>query len=774
MRLSLFNHSFLFIDEEGSQPIKSKYLNFIRLRSFQSIDFLSLLLMKTIRSTDRRSLSLNIMFGLAGLLSLTTGAQTSGAGDDVITLSTLQVTSAKVATDSAAGTRVNTAIVETPQSLSVITRAELDARGVQRITDAVAYTAGVQSEFQGVDSRTDTFKIRGYDAGGFTNNIYLDGLRAPGGGQWTRAQFDPFGLERVEVLKGPSAVLYGAVSPGGVVNSVSKRPAIGLPHTVGVQVGSHNTLQGTFDVGGANADNSLLYRVVGLARDGEAEVDHTDLRRLFAAPSLTWNISRRTRLTLLAHYQKDEGGSTYQFLPQTGTLKPGANGFWLSPSTFLGEPDWNLFERTQYGLGYQFEHIVNSVFTLRQNLRYAYIDTEYRGIAGTPADANLTTGAYNRRSVWGYGDSDNVTVDTHAQAKFSTGDISHTVLGGVDFIRSDWAHTRVVGTAAAINIYNPVYTGVNAAAIMATAPQSKLAVTEQQTGFYVQEQAVLGKLHGTLGVRHDLYDIEYADAAASATVARVNQTPEATTWRAGLLYTLDNGLAPFVSYATSFSAESYTLHDVNGVPLDSPTESEQFEVGVKYKPAGVNALFTVSGFQLVEQNRLFRVIPTPARYNQVSEATTQGVELEGRAELLQGLDLIAAFTYLDSEISKTTTGGPAKGNRLSAVPEHIASLWLAYSFRDSTLSGLTLGAGVRHNGGTFGDDTNTIKIPGYTLFDASLTYDLSRSFPALAGASLRLSGTNLADKRYVASSTAPGAAWYGSRRNVSLSVRYSW
>lgn len=730
--------------------------------------------MQTSRTSDLRSLRRFLTIGLMGLLPITATAQQADMAEGVVTLEPLQIVGQKIATDSAAGTRVTTALMDTPQSLSVITRSELDTRGVQRLTDAVAYTAGVQSDFQGVDSRTDSFKIRGYDAGGFSNNVYLDGLRAPSGGQWTRAQFDVFGLERVEVLKGPSAVLYGAVSPGGVVNSVSKRPGIGLPQTVFAQADSHGSLEGAFDVSGGSSDRTLLHRVVGLVRDGGSEVDHSDLRRLFVAPSLTWNISKRTRLTFLTQYQKDEGGSTYQFLPQTGTLKPGTNGFQLDPSTFLGEPDWNLFDRTQYGLGYQFEHILNSTLTLRQNLRYAYIDTEYRGIAGTPADANLTTGSYNRRSIWGYGDSDNLTIDSHLQAKFKTGKIAHTLLGGVDYIHSDWVHTRVVGTASPINIYNPVYTGVNVAAIKATAPQSALAVTEQQTGFYAQEQAVLGRLHATLGIRHDLYDIDYTDSATSATVGKVNQSPEATTWRAGLIHSMDNGLAPFASYATSFSADPYTLHDANGKPLTSPTKSEQFEIGVKYKPAGSNALFTLSGFKLVEQNRLFRVIPTPARYNQVSEATTQGIEFEGRAELVHDLDLIATYTFLDSEISKTTTGGPASGNRLAAVPEHIVSLWLTQYFKTGALGGLTIGAGVRYTGETFGNDTNTIQIPEFTLFDASLSYDLSRLLPSAAGASVRLSGTNLADKRYVASSTAPGAAWYGPSRSVTLSLRYVW
>ncbi len=692
---------------------------------------------------------------------------------DVVELPSLEVTGEKIATESASGTRALSPILETPQSLSVITRAELDLRGVQRLTEAVAYTAGVQTESFGIDSRTDTLTIRGYDAGGFTNNIYLDGLRGSAGGTWTRSQFDTFGLERVEVLKGPSAVLYGAVEPGGVVNSVSKRPGLGLADTVSVQFSTDTGLQGTFDLSGANGDTSLLYRVVGLARDGESQIDHVDLSRVFIAPSLTWNIGERTRITFLTSYQEDDGGSTYQFLPQTGTLKPGANGYYFDTSTFLGEPDWNLFERTQYGLGYQLEHLISEQVTLHQSLRYGYLDTDFRGIVGTPVDADFTTGSYNRRAAWGYGESDNLMVDTHAMAKFSTGEFSHTLLGGVDFLKSDWDHTRVIAAAPPINIYDPVYSGYDGSAIRAAAPQSAQEVTEQQTGLYLQNQAARGPLHATVGVRHDLYDIDYADAVSPAT--NVQQKPDATTWRAGLLYATENGIAPYVSYATSFSAAPFTQLGTDGLPLGNPIESEQFEAGIKYQPKDLKALFTVSGFRLVEEGRLLLVSRVPTlQYNQVSEATTQGLEFEGRAELFAGLSIVASYTYLDSEISTTAPGGAAVGNRLALVPESMASGWLSYDFKDGPARGLTVGGGVRYVGSTFGNDANTIEVPSYTLFDASIGYELGQSFPALQGTALRLSATNLADKRYVVNSTAPGAAWYGSGRNVVLSVRYAW
>ncbi|MFT4176919.1 MAG: TonB-dependent siderophore receptor [Luteolibacter sp.] len=703
-----------------------------------------------------------------------------------IALPELEVTGRKIATHSSVGTKVNTPILETPQSVSAVTRADMDSRGVQRLTDAVSYSAGVVPEFQGMDSRVDTLNIRGYDTGGFTNNIYLDGLRGPAGSQWNRTQFDTFGLERVEVMKGPSAVLYGQVSPGGLINAVSKLPTENPFNRVGFQVSSHDTYQGTFDVNGKTALDNVTFRIVGLARTGDAEVDHTELNRYFIAPSLTWNITDRTTVTFLSQFQKDEGGATYQFLPQTGTLHRGDGGY-IDTSTFLGEPEWNDYDRTQFTLGYQFAHEFNEVLTFRQNFRYTYLESEYRSMVGRGTDANAA-GNFARRAIRGTGETDAFAVDTLLEGKFTTGQVNHTLVGGLDFTQSDWEGLRLVNAnVPAINIYNPIYTsGISSTLKGSHAWQNggDQDVTERQIGLYLQEQAEWGKWRGTLGLRHDWYDIDNVTVSGTGadfngnggttTKTSIDGKTESTTWRAGLLYLFDNGVAPYASYTTSFDSAPYTSLDINDRPLSQPTEAEQFEVGVKYKPAD-NMLFTASVFELTEENRMVRVQPTPARYSQIGEARIRGAEVESRIELFHGFDLIAAYTYLDSEVTKSAVSdAAAKGNRLPAVPEHLASLWLNYSFSQGPLDGLTLGSGVRYVGNTFGDSANLYKVPSYTLFDASIGYDLGKALDSLRGASVRLSASNLGDKRYVASSTAPGAAWYGSGRNVSLSVNYEW
>ncbi len=716
--------------------------------------------------------------------SATAAPQKPAQNDEVRdseSLPELEVTAEKVAAYSTTGTRTQTPIISTPQSISAITRAELDARGVQRITDAVSYTSGVHSADQGMDSRWDGLRIRGYNAGSDTSNFYVDGLRGPSGGQWTKGQFDAFGLERVEIVKGPSGVAYGLVTPGGLVNAVSKRPTDDPYRSVGIQYGSYDTIQGTFDFSDDTGFEGLKFRVAGLARDGHAEVDHTELRRFFIAPSLTWQISDRTSLTFLSQYQKDEGGATFQFLPMIGTHNDGTRGY-ISNNTFLGEPEWNVYDREQFAIGYQFEHQFNDDLTFRQNLRYIHVENLYRALVGGAASADPI---FNRRAIVGDGSSGGLAVDTMLEWKFQTGPVQHTLVGGVDYVYSDWSHLRLVnGAVPAINIYDPVYTpGIGTTLKNSTAwAGPEVDVTESQLGLYLQEQAVWGPWHATLGLRHDWHRVDYkqtdltvSDHEGNGTAAAgpdFRVSPSSTTWRGGLLHLFDNGLAPYISYTTSYEAAPYANLDITNNPLREPVESEQFEIGLKYKP-WEKALFTASLFQLTEENGEVQIAAPPPRYAQIAESRTRGFEFEGRMEMAEGLDVIATYTYLDTEV---TEGNPTaqKGNQLPGVPRHMASLWLTYNFRQSFLDGLSVGGGVRHIGSSYGDALNNIGIAGYTLFDASVSYDLGKASTSLQGASVRLSATNLADKRYVASASGTTSSWYGPGRHVNLGLNYQW
>ncbi|MFL9581930.1 TonB-dependent siderophore receptor [Stenotrophomonas sp. AB1(2024)] len=238
-------------------------------------------------------------------------------------LEAVQVNAYRAANSTSGATKTSTSIAETPQSIAVIERAELDARGVQSLNDAMRYVAGVSLESSGIDNRVDDFRIRGFDAGSWANNVTLDGMRAPQGSQWNRSMFDSWNLERVEVLKGPSAVMYGQVAPGGMVNLVSKTPTPDPQQLLRLGVDANGQYSAAFDVGTGTDDNAHLVRLVGLYRDGDTQIKHTAQEHWFLAPSYTWQIAERTRLTLLGMYQKDDGGSTCRW-PARSTPRPTA------------------------------------------------------------------------------------------------------------------------------------------------------------------------------------------------------------------------------------------------------------------------------------------------------------------------------------------------------------------------------------------------------------------------------------------------------------------
>lgn len=687
-------------------------------------------------------------------------------------------------------TKTETPLIETPQSISVITREEMDVRAVHTVADALSYSAGVQAEAAGIDSRVDEVSVRGFGAGGFSsNNNFVDGLRLPSGGMWTRPAFDPFGLQQVDVLKGPSSVLYGQVAPGGIVNLVSKRPSATAKNEILVQSAGYADFdrwqhQVAGDFGGAIGDGgALLYRVVGLARDGETQIDQTKNSRYYFSPSLSWQVSDATEVTFLAQYQQDRGGSTYQFLPALGTLNASA-GRRIDPNDFLGEPDWNRFDRDQY-LGAVFvEHDFTDALKLRVNGRYTHIESLYRAtvLAGNTltacgAIAGCTPGqTISRRAVQGEGETDGWAIDAQLQAKFETGPLSHTVLIGADHFDTEWGHYRD-GVAAALvlpilNIFNPVPRGSATYGANVT-PQVYGEMVSDQTGLYVQDQISAGKWRFALGGR---YDTATDKSFNPLNGARTTTESDADTWSAGAVYLFDVGLAPYFSYAESFLPSPGTTWE--GSPFE-PTTGQQVEAGIRYQAPGSNAYFTVGAYEITQQNV---TTPDPDLAHicnggrcsvQTGEGLIRGVEIEGRATLPFGLAAIGTFTRTDAKITRTNTLGQV-GNRLPQTPDKMASLFLDYRFDTGAMSGLGLGGGVRYIGDSVGDTANTLLIPDYTLFDLFVRYELGALNQRLDGAVLSLNARNLADETYVATCNTVASCYYGSGRAVTARIQYRW
>jgi iron complex outermembrane receptor protein len=665
-----------------------------------------------------------------------------------------------VASKSAAGTKTNTPVIETPQSISVVTSQQIRDQGAQSVGEALRYTAGVTTEPNGDTSRYDETRIRGFEP-----IQYLDGLRLPTYQFFAAPRIEPYGLERIDVVKGPASALYGQSSPGGLLDMISKRPTAEPFREVVFQAGTYNRLQAAFDVGGPlTADKTVLYRLTGLLRDGETVVDFSKDDRYFIAPALAFKPNNDTSFAILTQFQRDNGTFPQNFLPAQGTLLPNPNGV-IPPSRFTGEPGVDYFKRNTVLAGYQFEHRFDDVWTVRQNFRYSSTKVDFLSFYSFGfADASLRE--IDRGLSWQRINASAVTLDNQAQADFRTGAFRHKVLMGVDYQRTkgDYKHLFGYDGSNLLDLFTPNY-GQSLPELSTW--RNDAEQTQSQVGVYLQDQIKFNQWVLTLGGRHDSVSTDTTDHLKPL----VTQKDEnAFTGRVGLTYLFENGVAPYVSFATSFQP---TLGvDRLNMPFKATTARQQ-EVGVKYQPPGTDALFTLAAFDITQKNALS---PDPADINnfiQTGEIRVRGFEAEAKVALSRNVDIIGAYTYLDTRITESSEPSEI-GKRVPLTYEHQAALWGLYTFRGGALDGLGLGAGVRYRGGSYGTNANDLLAPAHMLVDATVKYDMEALNPAFKGLRLALNATNLFDKRHVVYCGGLPYCSYGAGRTLLATASYRW
>jgi len=690
-----------------------------------------------------------------------------------------------VATQSATGTKTDTPILETPQSVSVVTRQEIQQQGAETLVQATRYVSGVTGDLYGSGSVFDNeVKIRGFIA-----PRYLDGLRLPYDTTITFAQprVELYGLERIEVLKGPSSGVYGQAAPGGILNMVSKRPTTTQRGEVELQTGSHDRIQGAFDVSGPlDKNREFLYRIVGLARDTDTFVDFNHDKRYFIAPSLTWAPTTDTSLTVLGSAQQDRrNGMVHAYLPAFGTLYANPNGR-ISANRSTGEPGFDRVKFDQAFVGYEFRHRFNEAVEFRQNLRVGHVEVDMfsmrNGSGLCPTMADPACYGFNpalfdpaqrvtaRDANFVGGSTRNFTIDNQLQTNFATGWLQHKMLFGVDYQKTEIA-TDFRGSFLGfpLDVYNPVYGATPLPGKGQMLQYINSNSSQDQLGLYIQDQIKLDRWSLTLTGRHDR-----ATANTTDNLARIvtPQEDSAFTGRVGLNYLFDNGLSPYFSYSTSFQPVAGTqLTGGTGQPF-RPTTGEGLEAGVKFQPTGWKLLLTGSVFEINQKNV---VVNTPQFIPfQIGGVRVRGVEADIRANVTERLDIIAGASHL-IPIVTDHIDPRIVGKDQWAVNRDSAFLWAYYTFRDGPLAGLGFGGGARYTGSLWGDDLNTILIPSHTVFDGALSFDFSYLRQDLKGLHLRVNATNIMDKYYVANCST-GLPWcaLGQPRTIMGTLSYRW
>ncbi|MBL7236931.1 MAG: TonB-dependent siderophore receptor [Komagataeibacter hansenii] len=665
--------------------------------------------------------------------------------------------------NSSAATKTDTPLIETPESVSVVTRAQLDQQNARTIAEALRYNAGVSGDVaSGYTTRFDMVEIRGFQ-GAAGADEFVDNLRLFNGAYYATQQIDPYLLDRIDILKGPPSVLYGQSNPGGAIVLTTKQPTATPVHSVSVEGGTYGYVRGTADFGGRiDRDGKWLYRIAATATTSGTQDEHTRNERFGVLPSLTWTPNDRLTMTLSAFWQRDPRGGNFDTAPLEGTILPNPNGK-ISDHFYPGDPNFETYKRTQTAVNYRLSYRIAPNWTFKSFARYANVGAFFQQVSsgGMLDDDNRTLERAAYRSEEHF---DTITVEEQILGHFRTGPVKHNVIIGGNWQNIRDSANLYYGDAPSLDVFAPTY-GQSIGKLDLYEAQS---ITTNQEGIYGEDQMTWGRLHVQGGVRHDWSTIDTRDQTDSG--GSFNQSDQATTWRGGILYAFPIGLSPYFHYAESFQPANNL--SFNGTPF-KPTRGRQFEVGLKYQPHNFNGFFTLALYDLKQSNVL---VTDPVHidfYTQTGGIRSRGIELEAHVDLTRNLNIIAAYTYQD--VAYTRGSGDLTGERPIAVPKQTFSVWGHYDLRNGPLRGLGFGAGVRYNGNTLVDNTLEYVTPSYVLVDAQAQYSLDAVAPRLKGMLFQVTAQNLLNQRYYPSCAGADTGCYiGANRNVIGKVTYSW
>ena len=656
---------------------------------------------------------------------------------------------------------------ETPQAITVIDSNQMDIRGAETVQQALRYAPGVNAELKGGSvSMYDNYNIRGFD----NNQMYYDGLVLQYLVGWNlQPQIDPIALERVEVFKGPSSVLYGSMPPGGMVNLMAKAPQKQSNTDVSVSTGTGNLTQATIDTTGQFGASDVYYRLVAKARKKDGQVNYTEEERYVIAPSIDWYVTDNTLINFNFYYQNDPSMGMNSAMPASGSVFDNPNGS-IDKDTYMGDKNWSDFEREFWMAGYKIDHSFSDNWSFLQNARFMKADLYQENTYHSASGWDPTTGNLDRYIYSTDEESKGFTIDNQLSGKFATGVVDHNVLLGVDYQylkgSSNYTSYGYDGgyTAPSFNAFAPNNNQIDRSKVT----EADVYIDDikvEQLGLYLQDQMRINKVVLIASGRFDNYQ-STSDYAGTKTDIDQNNF----SYRVGALYEFDSGWSPYINYATSF--EPVAGADASGKVFD-PSIGQQVEGGVKYLSADYATSLTASVFHIVKSDVVVADPNDPTYQDkmQIGEVRSQGVELEGRFALTANWNVNVGYAYTDMEVTKDTTG--LEGNAPIYVPKHAASLWTDYYLYNGLLAGTRLSGGVRYIGEREMDAANTDKVPDYTLVDLSAGYDLSNLSDNLQGAQVSVSANNIFDTDNFTCYDSTNC-WYGQERTVELKFDYNF
>ena len=687
-----------------------------------------------------------LLLGCTALIASPALAQDTGTGEAPYRLSPILINADAQADDDAnsivaqelwTGGKVATSILDTPASVSVVTEKEIRDRDADTLEEVLSYSAGIHTDYYGTDERNDYVLVRGFQA-----TTYRDGLTL---GSMRSVREEPYAFERTEVIRGGNSTLFGTSDPGGTINFVTKQPRFERFGEVYGSLGSPRNAEYGFDAGDVlDAEGTLAYRLTGKVQDGERDYDHSRNDSRFLMGGLSWQPGAATTLSVIADYLKREN-------------TPNSGGYPLDREydrgDFFGEPDFNDHDVERKSITAMLSHDFGNGLSLQGNLRYSDLSDDFGYVylfdyAGRP-------GTTLSRYYYGQDSSGHELIGNAIlkyDANFARFDSS--TLAGVEFRDAATDQTSYYGPASSIDIADPVFSGAPSALTVYSEAKNDYRA---KSAFLTQNLSFDDRFIATVGLRHDWLDLSSRGQSSGAAFDDSDDFSE-TSWRGALTYKVTPEISTYVSYVESVAPPAIGVE---------PERGEQYEIGVKYEPAGTDALISASVYDLKQENITVAEVQDDGNIirRTVGKTRVRGFDIEGKAQLDDNLSLLASYSYMDSEYVNDPN---YKGRQFASVPNHLASVWVNYTVPGSGARGdMTLGLGARYVGSYYFNGANTGgKSEAATLLDLAFSYQVQEN------TDLTLHVANLLDEQHVVGTGT--ADYYNPGRSVQATLIRRW
>ncbi len=676
--------------------------------------------------------------------------------DEPVLLSKLEVNEQRGSQDyaiqrSVAATKTDTALVDVPQSIGIVTRELIDDQSMRSIGDLTRYVPGVGIA-QGEGNR-DTPVMRGNST---TADFFVDGVRDDV--QYFR---DFYNVDRVEVLKGPNAMIFGRGGSGGLINRVTKQANGAIRRELSLLAGSWEQSRATFDFA-QPLNRAFSVRLTGLYEDAGSYRDDVTVKRFGVNPTATWNLSPQTTLRTGFEYFHDErttdrGVSSFQGRPVR-----------TAPSTFFGDPAQSPTEATVNTAFATLDRTFSHGIYLRNTTRVARYEKYYQNLFAGAVNATGTSVAL--QAYRNATNRDNLYNQTDLVIPFDTGSVSHQLLTGLEFAHQETDNLRKTGYFTTVS---PTTTSIQ---VPLSNPRTTLPLTfapnatdadnygtAKTAAVYAQDQIeFLPQLQAVVGVRLENFDVDFFNRR---TATRIKTDDSHVSPRAGLIYKPRDELSFYATYSTSFvprAGEQLSSLTLTNASLD-PESFHNYEVGLKWD-AHPDLAFTAAVYRLDRTNVAITDPADSTKTILVDGQRATGVELGATGRLSKSWSIAGGYAYQDGHIDTTQSATVLAGARLAQLPRHTFSLWNRYDLN----SQWGFGVGTIYRDAIFAATDNTVTLPGFVRFDLAVFYKINRHFRA------QLNLENLLDREYFSMANSNTNITPGSPRalRVTFTTRY--